>query len=121
MPKLIVKLGTEEARNPLDGEYDCDLSHFTNREWDLIKRVSGTRPAEYFEELLKSDAATAVATAVVMLQRAGFSPDPEKLMDADGGAVQIDLLDKGDEPSPPDQAPSDESPGESTDDAGTSG
>jgi hypothetical protein len=128
VPKLILKTG-----KPMDGEYPADLTHteFTQREWAFMASVcSALGTPGYGLEILtrfwQEDGPAVVALAAVMMQRAGKVADIDALADAKGSAFTWDFSDleqkKAAEENPPSQSPSEnESLGEKTEDAESSG
>lgn len=124
MPKLTVSLGTDGAKHPLDGEYDCRLDNFDYAELHEIKRISGVRGGEIAEALIAGDTDLVLAIAVIVLRREGRNPDVESLWRAQAGNITLQVFDEEeDEPdSPPEQSPSEnESPGENIDGSESSG
>jgi hypothetical protein len=81
----------------LDGEYEADLSYFTNRELHQIKKQTGIRAGEFSEAFASGDNDVMVAFAVVILNRAGKEGAEELLWDAKAGAVTLVLDDEDDE------------------------
>lgn len=80
----------------LDGEYEADLSYFTNRELHQIKKQTGIRAGEFSEAFASGDNDVMVAFAVVILNRAGKEGAEDLLWDAKAGSVTL-LLDDEDE------------------------
>lgn len=89
----------------LDGEYDLDISTFTNGELRTIKQLSGVRAGELKEALLAGDNDVFVAFTVIVLQRAGKTVDPQQLWEADAGQITIVPDTAEVEPRPPDSPP----------------
>lgn len=56
---------------PYDGEFDIDLTTFTNRELHTIKRISGNRGNEIREAFMRGDNDLVVALVIIALQRSG--------------------------------------------------
>ena len=81
----------------LDGEYEADLSYFTNRELHQIKKQTGIRAGEFSEAFTSGDNDVMVAFAVVILNRAGKEGAEELLWDAKAGSVTLVLDDEEDE------------------------
>lgn len=72
----------------LDGEYEIDVSYFTNREMHLIKRIAGVRGGELDEAFRSGDTDIIVAVAAIALQRNGKQADENKLWDAPVGSLR---------------------------------
>jgi hypothetical protein len=85
-----------EGVPPLDGDYDLDITTFTNRELHIIKQESGVRAGELEEAFSAGDNDLLVAITLIILRRAEKG-EPAQLRDmiwdAAAGAVQIDLTD----------------------------
>lgn len=122
MPKLIVKTETVE-----DGEYPLDMTYgnFTMDEFETMSRVSGAYGLEILDRFWKDDGPAIVAVAVVMMQRAGRSPDVATLKSAKRSSFTFDFTDlaaDGDGGPPAEAPPSgSDSPGGSSDEAESSG
>jgi hypothetical protein len=86
MSKLLI-----EGVPPYDGGYDLDLAGFTGRELHTIKEISGVRGGELQEALQAGDYDLVVAFAVIVLRRAGKDVDPDEIMNAEVGAITVDL------------------------------
>lgn len=92
--KLIVK-----DCQPWDGEYECDIFEFTNRELHKLKVVSeGIRPGELVEALDSNDTAAFVGVSVVVLEQHGLTVDPEDFWSAKVGSLTLVV---GEKPVPP--------------------
>jgi hypothetical protein len=87
---------------PYDGEYEFDVSYFTMRELNIIKRTSGVRAGELEEALAASDSDLVVALAVIALERAGVKGAEDALWNAQAGQITLELDDEGDDVGPPD-------------------
>ena len=78
----------------LYGDYDLDLSSFTNRELHIIKQEADVRAGEIEEAFSAGDNDLLVAITLIVLRRAGKG-EPAQLRDlvwdADAGAVTFDL------------------------------
>jgi len=111
MPTLIVK----DVDTRLDGEYECKLDDLTNREFHLIRQMSGIAPTGVVGGLLSQDVGLVVALATVVLEREGKPVNVEALWDAQHGSLVFDFTgDPGDE-RPPEQPPSGGNDNESSD------
>jgi len=86
---------------PLDGDYDLDISRFTNRELHTIKEISGVRAGELKAAVEAADNDLIVAFAVIVLRRAGKTVEPDQLWDADSGAITVTPDAAETEPPPP--------------------
>jgi len=73
---------------------------FTNREIATIQRISHTLPKGWEDAINGGDINMTVAIAMVVLTRAGQTPDIEKLYDLEPGFVDA-INDEADEPVPP--------------------
>jgi len=105
-----------EGVQPYDGEYDLDVSYFTNRELHTIKRVAGVRAGEIEEAFAAIDTDLVVALAVIALNRAGVAPDENLIWDAPSGTIVFiadEPEDEAGEQSPPVQPISPSSSGQS--------
>jgi hypothetical protein len=78
----------------LDGEYEADLSYFTNRELHTIKKATGLRAGEFSEALEALDNDMIVAIGAVVLGRAGHADAIEVLWDLAAGKIVLDLGDE---------------------------
>jgi hypothetical protein len=76
---------------PLDGDYDLDISAFTNRELHTIKEIAGVRAGELKAAMEASDNDLVVAFAVIVLRRAGKQVHPDQLWDAELGAISFEV------------------------------
>ena len=81
----------------LDGEYDLDITSFTNRELHIIKQESGVRAGELEEAFGAGDNDLLVAITLIILRREEKG-EPAQLRDliwdAEAGAVTFDLTDE---------------------------
>jgi hypothetical protein len=82
------KIGIEGIP-PYDGEYPLDVSYFTNRELNIIKRLSGVRAGEIEEALRAGDNDLFVALAVIALRRHGVSVVEDAIWDAETGKLSF--------------------------------
>jgi hypothetical protein len=98
----------------LDGEYDADISYFTNRELHKVKVLTGLRAGEFEEAFKVGDNDVIVAIATVILERNGKGEAAELLWDAPAGVVTLDLGDEEEAPEvdvrPPDSSPTTSGP-----------
>lgn len=101
MPTLIVK----DVDTRLDGEYECQLDDLTNREFHLIRQMSGIAPTGVVGGLLSGDVGLVVALATVVLERQGKTVNVEALWDAQHGSLVFDFASE-DDAVPPEQPPS---------------
>lgn len=103
MTKVII-----EGVHGLDGEYEADLSHFSNREWRLIKEIAGVRMGEFEEAIKAIDNDLVVALTVITLRRNGREPNIEALWDAESGKIRM-IADRDEEEDalPPASEPAD--------------
>ncbi len=93
----------------LAGEYDLDISSFTNRELHEIKVETGVRAGEIEEAFAAGDNDLMVAITLIVLQRSGkgtFAQLRDAVWDLPAGSVQFDLTDEeknaaGDDALPP--------------------
>lgn len=94
-----------------DGEYELDMTWFTNDELHQIKKLTGLRPAEYVQAIEQLDNDLVVAFGLVALGRAGLTVPASVLWQARVGAIQLDLSDLEEqaqeegEDLPPESAP----------------
>lgn len=66
-----------------NGEYPLDMTYFTNREYDLIRRISGVRAGELQDGFAAGDAVLIMAVAVIMVWREkGTQPPLDPFWDA---------------------------------------
>ncbi len=85
-----------------DGEWEIDVSYFTNRELHLIKRLTGVRAAELEAAFAAGDNDLVVAMAAIALQRNGKPLHEDVLWDARAGTITFV---GGDDADPPAEAP----------------
>ena len=95
----------------LNGEYRLSGPSLTNREFHIIKELSGLRAMEIDDGLTAGDIDLAVALAVCALYRDGkthWKETAEQLLDADVGAIRIEPepSEMEDDALPPAQTPS---------------
>jgi hypothetical protein len=83
------KIVIEDVHVGYDGEYDVDLSYFTNRDLHTIKRLTGLRVGELDEAMRTGDSDVLVAFCVIALQRHGKPVDEDVLWDAQAGSITI--------------------------------
>lgn len=74
-----------------DGEYDLDVSRFTNRELHTVKQISGVRAGELQDALTAGDNDVLVAMAVIAAHRAGQPIPVEVIWEADAGKIAFDF------------------------------
>lgn len=86
MAKLIIS-----EISGINGEYDADVSYFTNRELHEIKKSTGLRAGEFGEAFDEGDNDILVAFAVVMLKRAGVQGAETAIWDAKSGNISFDF------------------------------
>lgn len=80
---------------PVTGEYELDLSYFTNRELHTIKTLSGVRAGELESALESLDNDLVVSLAKVALERNGKGNVPaDVLWDARVGQIILDVTDE---------------------------
>jgi hypothetical protein len=60
---------------------------YSYKDLSTIKRIAGVRGAEVSAALDAGDADVIIAIAVIVLERAGLTPDIEKLYALDAGAI----------------------------------
>lgn len=110
MAKVVI-----ESDDVWNGEYELDLSFFTNRELHIIKKETGIRGGELYESFDAGDTDLLVALAMIAIRRSGKgNPDAEALWELPTGKITLDVTDEGDA-GPPAEAPS-----ESSENAGAS-
>jgi hypothetical protein len=95
---------------PYDGDYEADLTRFTNGELRTIKKESGIVASKLQDALLDGDQDAFVALTIVMLQRSGKFPTvvPQLLWDAPADALEfipdnedeVDASAEGNSPTP---------------------
>jgi hypothetical protein len=109
----MAKIKLEGVAPHYDGEYQLDLSYFTNREFQRMKELSGIRPAELMEAVLYRDAGVIVAVAEIALRRDGHEGiETALLWDAPAGKIVLDFTSdepEGDDEPSPSVAPEDSS------------
>lgn len=117
---------------PYDGDYEADLTRFTNGELRTIKKESGIIASKLQEALLDGDQDAFVALTIVMLQRSEKfrTVVPQLLWDAPADALEFipgdedenaDASAEGNSPTPSEPpSPSDDS-NEPDDETPTSG
>jgi hypothetical protein len=112
----------------LDGEYELDISRFTNWELHLIKQETqtdgrpGVRANEIEEAFAAGDNDLLVAIALIILQRAGrgeLRQNKNLLWGADAGSITFDLTE--DEKAEVDAVPPESEPGSSESNASENG
>lgn len=97
---------------PFDGTYTLDFDDrpFSNREWHLIKQVSGVRMGEFADATAAGDFDLIVAFAAIALVRDGrvakemAARAADQLMDAESGSITVEVRDA--EPADPTGPPS---------------
>jgi len=85
----------------LDGDYPLELTSFKNKDWRLIKRVSGVRPLEFQEALQAGDNDVLISITMIALERAGKLYQEEWLWEADSGGISIVQVETEDDADPP--------------------
>ncbi len=97
MAKVIIESG-----DVYNGEYELDLSYFTNRELHIIKKETGIRAGELYEAFDAADTDLLVALAVIAIKRkSGETANSDSLWDLAAGKITLDVTDE-DDASPPD-------------------
>jgi hypothetical protein len=92
MDKFVIK----DVHPHVDGEYPFDLGEligsFTNREWNIVKELSGVRRGEFREALAANDNDVIVALVYIVLRRAGI--EGKQIIDLlwDAAEGQIDYV-----------------------------
>lgn len=79
------------------GEYEVDTGTFTNREFNMIKRISGLRPDEIEDAGDHADNDLLVSIAAVAIRRAHGQVDIERIWDwpiGNIGFVPLSMLDE---------------------------
>ncbi len=92
---------TVQSDDIYNGEYDLDLSYFTNRELHIIKKETGIRAGELPEALAAADTDLLVAFALIGMRRKGLDVSSDALWDLPSGKIVIDV--SGDDAGPPDE------------------
>jgi hypothetical protein len=87
---------TIEGVGNVDGGYDLDLTYFTNRELNTIKKVADVRAGQLQEALTSGDNDVIVAFTLIALQRDGKNIDPELLWNAKAGAITVENIEDED-------------------------
>ncbi len=85
----------------LAGDYDADISSFTNRELHQIKTETGVRAGEIEEAFAAGDNDVLVAITLIILQRAGKGTVAQLSNDVwelPAGSVEFDLTDAEKQP-----------------------
>lgn len=94
---------------PYDGEWEIDLSYFTNRELHTIKRMSGVRGGELEDALAKIDNDVGIALFVIALERSKKFPNivEDIIWEARSDAIRFveDEAAREDDAGPPAQPP----------------
>ncbi len=107
----MAKIVITDVHKSYDGSYDLEPDALTHRDLHTIKRISGIRRNEIEESLIVGDSDLILAFAVVVLERAGVSPDEDILWNAQMGRVQLDMTEDI-EQLPPPQTPHEQSSGD---------
>jgi len=98
--------------DPYDGEYwlGDSFDDWTNREWAILKRVSGIKPLGLEDALREHDVTVFTAAAIVGLRRSGrFARiDEDRLWDTAATCYTLDLRDADEVEA--DEEPADPSP-----------
>lgn len=89
----------------LDGEYACDLSSFTNREWHEIKKQTGLAGQDFFDAVNKGDNDVMVGLAITVLGRHGKKDVADEVWDADVGKLTFDFTDEEEQAGEEDAGP----------------
>ncbi len=99
MAKVIVESG-----DVYNGEYELDLSFFTNRELHIIKKETGIRAGELYEAFDVADTDLLVVLAIIAIRRkTGETADSNALWELPAGKITLDVSGE-DDASPPDEA-----------------
>jgi hypothetical protein len=101
----------------LEGEYEADLTYFTNRELHEVKKQTGLRAGEFEEAFAKGDNDVMVAFASIILERAGKPGAAELLWDARAGSITFDFTE--DEQAADEDPPQATPPGAAESESGT--
>lgn len=95
-----------EGLPPYDGDHEITFDDLTNREFHLIKQLSGVRAAEVEDAFGAGDNDLLVAFLIIALQRKGLRVDHDRIWDAKAGTIQFVGEEKEPEQGPPSQTPS---------------
>ena len=83
-----------------DNDYTLDINEFTGRECGLLKTIGHIKGMLAIPEALQAgDLEAVTALAVIAMQRAGKSVNPQKLMNADMGSIMVKLPDDDSDPT----------------------
>lgn len=82
---------------PFNGDYELDLSFFTNRELHTIKVIAGVRAGEFEAAMEAGDNDLMVAMTVIAVKRAGKQIPVDALWDAAAGTIEFDFSDEAPE------------------------
>lgn len=97
-----MKLKFEGVHKAYDGEYDFNPAEgFTNREWHIIKLISGVRQGEFDEALEAEDNDLVVAIGTIVLKRYGKEVDQDTLWDTKSGTITMELDEEEADADPP--------------------
>lgn len=109
-----------ESDNPrINGEYELDTEHLTNRELHLIKKHAGVRAGELAEAFEAGDNDLAIVFGYIAMQRQGLLDIPiDALWDLEIGKLTVDFTDEEEET---DALPPQHAPGSSESESGSNG
>lgn len=114
------RIKIEGIHRDYDGEWDLDVTYFTNRELSIVKRLAGVRAGELDEAFGAGDSDLIVAMAVIALKRAGKTVVEDAIWDAPSGQitfvageVDADVPPAIPSPTPVSSGSGDEKPGSS--------
>ena len=110
-----------DSNNPrINGEYELDTEHLTNRELHLIKKHAGVRAGELAEAFEAGDNDLAIVFGYIAMQRHGLLDIPiDALWDLEIGKLTVDFSDE--EAKESDALPPLQEPGSNASEAGSNG